>query len=169
VILKHIERPIKLNSVLFEIQTKVDVDYFINKIELKLKEKNLHSQTNVKANMTDWHVFNDDVKLNNVIRDCLNEISKNYKLIPLYIEHSWGIKKDLGDETITHNHRGSEYSGVLYLSDKSPDLIFPEININVSPQRSSLLLFSAFLDHVSPKSKFNESKYAIAFNLAKQP
>jgi len=165
VILKHIERQVDKSAILFELKLNIEASYFIDKIENNLKNKNLKNQTNVKADMTNWCVFNNDTNLIKTITNGLTELSENFVFKKLGVENSWGIKKSYGDKTIRHNHRGSEYSGVLYLSDESPPVIFPEMKIVIKPRSGTLILFDGFLDHLSPPNQSNDIKYAIAFNL----
>ena len=164
-ILKHIEKQVKKDIFLFEIKVETDVNYFINSIDEKIKEKNLAHLTNVKGDMTDWKAFNDDKKLHTVLQDSLVILSKHRQFEHMCVKDSWGIRKKFSDSTIEHDHQTAHISGVLYLNDNSPELIFPELNIAVEPNACTLVIFNAILNHLSPPSKFKDPKYAIAFNL----
>jgi len=164
-ILKHIERQVKKNVFLFETRVKTDVNYFINLINEKLKEKNLSYRTNVKGDMTDWKAFNNDKKLHTTIQDTFSLLSKHYQFNDMQFKDSWGIRKKFSDNTIEHDHQTAHLSGVLYLNDNSPELIFPELHITIEPHCSTLVMFSALLNHFSPPNKSKDPKYAIAFNL----
>jgi hypothetical protein len=168
-IFKHIERQIKKDVFLFQIEAKTDANYFINIIDEKLKEKNNAYATNVKGDMTGWKAFNEDAKLYTVIQDAFTYLSKHHSFLPMQFKDSWGIRKKTFDSTIEHDHQSAHLSGVLYLSNDSPELIFPELNISVEPHCLTLVLFSPILNHLSPPNKSEESKYAVAFNLENKP
>jgi len=169
VIFKHIERQIKKDVFLFEIKVKTDANYFINIIDEKLKEKNNAYTTNVKGDMTGWKAFNDDIKLHTVIQDAFIYLSKHRTFRFMQFKDSWGIRKKTFDSTIEHDHQTAHLSGVLYLSDNSPELVFPELNISVEPHCLTLVLFSPILKHLSPPNKSEDTKYAVAFNLENKP
>ena len=57
------------------------------------------------------------------------------------------------------------FSGVLYLSDSEQKLVFPELEIEVTPKKGTLVMFNSYLKHKTNSiNKSDEPKYGIAFN-----
>ena len=141
---KIIERNILRKAQLYEIELKIDSNYFINKIEDSLKEKNLNYATNVKGKMTVSKIVTWGKKKS--------------------LQSAWGIKIEEGDFTARHNHSACALSGILYLNNVNQTLEFPDLGISVEPKEGSFLVFTPWLDHYTEISESAEPKYAIAFN-----
>jgi hypothetical protein len=85
----------------------------------------------LKALMTSWDFFNDDLELLKLLWPFYDLIEKEILNLPKFIlKQSWGIRNDLGSYTKLHDHLGSIFSGVIYLNDHNQLLNFPEINRN---------------------------------------
>tara|TARA_A100001391_G_scaffold199773_1_gene183354 strand:- start:7347 stop:7880 length:534 start_codon:yes stop_codon:yes gene_type:complete len=162
---KIIERNILRKAQLYEIELKIDSNYFINKIEDSLKEKNLNYATNVKGKMTGWNAFNDDKNFLSALDKGIKEVSKIVTWgKKKSLQSAWGIKIEEGDFTARHNHSACALSGILYLNNVNQTLEFPDLGISVEPKEGSFLVFTPWLDHYTEISESAEPKYAIAFN-----
>lgn len=152
-----IEKKAQLIEVIIEDN---NTDYFIDKIEKNINNK-LSFATNVKGEMTDWKLFNEDKNFNNVLNKALTKNKLEFPPIGLF--ESWGIKILKQQCTDFHDHENNKMSGIFYLNDCKTPLEFPEIDIKIYPKKNSFLLFDAFLKHGTSTTS-DEVKYAIACN-----
>jgi len=164
---KYIEK--KIQVPIFFAECSIDItdikDYFISKIEENINSKeNNNYITNVKGKMTSWNLFANDQNFHKILDKGTEQIGKFIKLPRSYLANAWGIKIEKGNETIFHNHRENEFSGILYLNNTELPIHFPELNIYIVPKTGTFLFFSAILNHGTDVNKSEESKYAIAFN-----
>ena len=169
-IVKHFKMPIQVRIEYIEAQLEnVDADYFIDIIDKNISEKTSY-KTNVKAEMTDWRLFNHDPKFLDIVTkgicDTKIQLPPQSKIL---VKESWGIKVKKGEGTLLHNHRADIISGILYLNDCPSSFInFPEIELKTKPTKGKLLFFTGTLNHETASLQ-DEIKYAIPFNLTEHP
>jgi hypothetical protein len=164
-ILKHIERKILKEVFIIEIQNKVNSNYFIKKINEGIsKENNFNYKTNVFGKMTSWDYFTKDVYFLDLIKSTTNYLDKHIHLHKCKLIEAWGLRIDKQDYVDSHNHSDRILSGVLYLNDSNQDLIFPEIDLKITPTKGKILLFHPTLLHETIPSNEKKSRYSIAFN-----
>ena len=164
---KQIEKAISVPVFLHEYMVNCNTQSLINKIDQVLKEEaNLNYVTNVKGKMTGWKAFTKDPDLSRGIDQSLPKLIASVRLRPLALAEAWGLRHDKGDFTREHYHSPYPVSGILYLSDKNTPLVFPELRLEVVPEKNSMVLFSGLLQHSAPLNRSDKSKYAIAFNLS---
>ena len=166
IINKFIERDARIRSYFFEFHLlNINTESFIKKINQHIEQKNLNDQTNVQGEMTDWKAFLNDEDLRKILYDCFFELKDYAKIGKVTVDEAWGIKINKGDFTFEHNHGGTMFSGVLYLSDSEQKLVFPELEIEVTPKKGTLVMFNSYLKHKTNSiNKSDEPKYGIAFN-----
>jgi hypothetical protein len=146
-------------------KSKIDSDYFIDRINQGVEESNNNFKTNVVGHMTDWKYFCQDKKFIEFLFPILDKLDE-YPFVEEYaLQSAWGIIENWGGRTIEHNHSPALYSGVLYLNNHSQELIFPAINEKVKPEKGKFVLFSADLRHKANRIICDKPKYAISFNL----
>lgn len=165
---KYIEREAYIKSFFLELNIlNIDSDYFIQKINSLLLNKNLKNTTNVHGEMTDWKAFIEDKNFKDILYECFFIIRDYKKISNVLVDEAWGIKINKGDFTFDHNHPG-KMSGVLYLNDSEQKLVFPELDIEVTPKKGTLILFNSYLRHRTNRiNNSSDSKYAISFNCSK--
>lgn len=164
-VLKHIERKILKELFLIEIQTKVNSSYLINKINEGICQKNnFNYKTNVIGKMTSWDYFIKDIYLLNLIKSATNYLDKHIHLHKCKLIEAWGLRIDKEDYVDCHNHSDRILSGVLYLNNSNQDLIFPEMDLKITPTKGKILLFHPTLLHKTIPSNEKKSRYSIAFN-----
>ena len=128
-----------------------------------------NQQTNVKAIMTSYLIFNESKVFNKLLNNIQifinNFIDKPYDL-QYVLRSAWGsiYKKD--DYTIPHEHHPSHLSFVYYLqSSGNTPLIFDNCDFQISPVDDRLAIFPAYLTHSVPKHGDEEDRVCIAGNL----
>ena len=166
IIHKHLEKKIKIDYFFVQGVIKINAKSLINKIKEGCeKEGNLNYQTNIIDKMTSWKHFNNDPEFLGVLNRLIDYVDSNINFPTYSLADSWGFSCSSGGKTIKHNHRGNEWSGVLYLNSHDQTLDFDAINEKVKPEEGVFAIFSSFLDHEAKIHRFKNTKYGISFNL----
>ena len=163
---KEIKTFIEQPVFLFVEKIKIDIKYFKHRIDEGIAhESNKNYQSNVQSKMTAWNFFCDDeVFVKQVFRPARNIIETRTREGKFKLHNAWGIKQSNDEKTISHDHRPSLASGVVYLDDCDQELRFDQIDQVIKPQKGLLVLFSGILNHYTNRNKSND-KYALSFNL----
>jgi len=164
---KQIEKSIKVPIFFYELILDIsqEKDYLISEIEKGINENsNLNYITNVVGQMTSWNYFKNNKTFIEVLDRGITEIEQNINLPYCFLEEAWGIKVSQKDYTKEHSHGTSTYSGILYLNEDNIPILFPQLNLEIFPQKGTFLLFSSCLTHKTKKHISSISKYAIPFN-----
>ena len=163
---KEIKTFIEQPVFLFVEKIKIDIKYFKHRINEGIAhESNKNYQSNVQSKMTAWNFFCDDeVFIKQVFRPARNIIETRTREGKFKLHNAWGIKQSNDEKTISHDHRPSLASGVVYLDDCDQELRFDQIDQVIKPQKGLLVLFSGILNHYTNRNKSND-KYALSFNL----
>jgi|TARA_R100000479_G_scaffold83819_1_gene40594 hypothetical protein len=163
---KEIKTFIEQPVFLFVEKIKIDIKYFKHRIDEGIAhESNKNYQSNVQSKMTAWNFFCDDeVFIKQVFRPARNIIETRTREGKFKLHNAWGIKQSNDEKTISHDHRPSLASGVVYLDDCDQELRFDQIDQIIKPQKGLLVLFSGILNHYTNRNKSND-KYALSFNL----
>jgi|TARA_Y100001937_G_scaffold83871_1_gene113486 hypothetical protein len=167
-IIKDIQKPIKKDCFFIECEIKnLHNNYFIKGIEQGINaESNRNYKTNVKGKMTSWFWFAKDPKFIDIVQTGIDYLDEHGPSLPPYfLKEAWGIKTGFRDKTVRHSHGAAVVSGVYYLNDNDQILYFPQLDLEIKPEKNKLIMFSAFLDHYTNLNKQKTEKYAIAFNL----
>jgi hypothetical protein len=144
---------------------KIDANYFINKIDNGCNAHNNNSfKTNIIGQMTDYKYFNKDIEFLKLIWQIFDVIDKDINSEKYILSESWGLKNGLSHYTKNHTHKGSYFSGVIYLNKHPQILEFPEINKEIKPDIGSFAFFSSFLKHGCKRNLSNKIKYGLSFN-----
>jgi hypothetical protein len=165
---KLIKSEIKRQYFFLKGSLSLDVDYFINKIEQGVIEKNnLNYKTNLHSFMTSYTYFLEDKNFVKIIlpitdmidHEKLNEADNNY-----HLRDAWGYKQCFGHFTQMHHHIPNFLSGVITLNKHNQSLHFPQINETLECEPGNFILFSSFLMHGNNRNTSNECRYGISFN-----
>ena len=160
-VVKVIEKKVPIQIFLYEcVAENINVNYFKKKIDENLND--LSARTNVKGGMTAWKVFNKDEEFLNVLKNNLEKLP--YAIPAMFINEAWGIKLEKGQNTTFHDHLPANVSGILYLSESSTPLKFPDLNLDIFPKVGTIAVWSAPLVHGTGFLQ-EGPKYAIAFNM----
>ena len=148
-----------------------DNDLFVTQI-LSRGDKQKR-QSNVKADMTEWKV--NEVEWYNLCKDIIEnhivflsgEIDVEWQIVSI-----WGATYRKSDYTLYHSHMPSTFSFCYYPKvggDPAP-LVFSDLDYEIVPEESQLVLFPAYLNHGVPSHKNDEERVVIAGNIiAKYP
>ena len=131
--IKRKDMPLK--SWITTYETKIDdpkMDKQIKKIIDKQGDRQKHN-SNVKAQMTEWHMHNElgfkklvDISIDIAKRVSLNKYNRN---IDFKLNNLWGMKYRSEETTISHDHWPALWSFVYFLNapKAAPGLFFPEM------------------------------------------
>jgi len=162
---KHLEKKIQKDIFFIEMDFKISPKHFINKIEEGInKDSNMSYQTNVKGQMTAWNYFCDDIDFLVLTKMSMNYLDQNIYISKCQLTEAWGIKTSLNEYTKKHNHYSAAVSGIFYLNKSNQKTIFPELDIEITPDVGKVVLFHSSLDHFTKPSLDLKPKYAIPFN-----
>ena len=146
-----------------------DNDLFVKHILSRGDKQN--KKTNVRADMTEWNVtepeWYDLCKdiIDNHIVFLSGEIEVTWRVISV-----WGANYKKGDYTRYHAHLPFTFSFCYYPKvnkDFSP-LVFLDLNYEVKPEESQLVLFPSHLNHGVPSQRNDEERMVIAGNIIAQ-
>jgi hypothetical protein len=140
-------------------------------IEIKNNvDKDLQNYTNVKGNMTQWDYFVNNKSFNDFITYFINKHQSSHPDLFQHffskniVESAWGNEIKKGDSLTLHDHHC--YHGILYLT-KGCDLIFPELNIKVTPQPGDYYFFPPTIFHGFDEYQGDTNRYSLVFNIVK--
>jgi len=166
IIYKHLEKKVKLDYFFIQGKIEVNADSLIEKIKKGCEaEDNLTNVTNIKDKMTSWKYFYNDNEFLNILHKMIDYVDSNIHMPAYNLADAWGFSCSNGAKTLKHNHRGNEWSGVLYLNDHEQTLDFDLINEKVKPEKGGFAIFSSFLDHEAKVHRTTNTKFGISFNL----
>ena len=164
-----------LKSYLTVWESKLDIPKINNKIKKvidKQGDKQNH-RSNVKAQMTLWHMQNEDgfKELSAILIDCVEKISKiRYKMDTKFkIDTMWGMKYKSEETAVGHNHWPATWSCVYYLNapEGASGLLFNEVGdqgVERKIEEGLLIFFPGDLVHSVRPSKFKGYRYAVSAN-----
>jgi hypothetical protein len=160
---------ISVTKQFFIIEYQLKNLIYIEKLKKLIEEgvssnTNHNYKTNVKGKMTAWNFFNENKEFISYLDESFF-FFKTFKYeINIKLSSSWGTILSNEEEVIEHDHRRSEISGILYLTDIGPGTFFPEFNKFVKEKIGKIVFFSSQLKHSVPKFKTDKKRYTIAFN-----
>ena len=111
----------------FEYTNDERMEYFKKQIDENVGPQD--HKTNVKGKMTEYNFFlTDSIFMNFVEKEFfIPEIHKYQQVFPIpnltrkiNIIDAWGSKLEKTNEVLSHNHRGVQWSSVLYFCDSAP-------------------------------------------------
>ena len=163
--------------------TKMQLPYQeINRLAtevLRIKDQQ-DKQTNVKADMSSWHLWN-EIDLNlffDHLNPLLNMVAWNSTPVGLkgkamsnVITDIWSAVYRKGDWTDTHHHFPSAGSFVYYVAANpsvSAPLCFDEC-INIPVDTDLLVVFPSIMRHHVPVLEEDDTRIVIAGNFTKSP
>lgn len=132
----------------------IDIKKYINEI-YRLGDS-MNRETNVKASMTSYQIFNEtkifDKLLEDILKTCdtLHEVDKRRKLT---LPQAWGIVYKNNESSDIHHHLPATYSFTYYLNDSKTPIIFPEADFIYTARKNELLFFPGHLKHYVPEHK----------------
>jgi hypothetical protein len=170
IINKHIQRKVSLDFIFIHGKIDINCKSFISKIKKGFKgEGNLNYRTNVRDKMTSFDYLINDKEFLNILKPMIQYIDRHTSFTKYTLSDAWGFQSSKGAETTRHDHRGNEWSGVIYLNNHEQTLDFDEIDISVKPEPGSFALFSSFLSHGAKQHNFSNTKFGISFNFKALP
>jgi hypothetical protein len=128
----------------------------------------MKNYTNVKGGMTNWNYFQDKKNFNQFITFIINkhQISHphlfKYFLEKYFVKEAWGNQIQKNDSIDYHTH--VSWHGILYLT-KGCDLLFPELNLKITPEPGDYYIFPPQILHGFNKCEEENSRYSLIFNL----
>jgi hypothetical protein len=140
---------------------------FILSIKSNLDSK-MKNYSNVQGGMTDWKYFVDKPDFINFVSFLINKHQASHPdlfqhfLEKRTIEDAWGNEIKKGDSLDYHMH--SLFHGVLYLT-KGCDLIFPELNLKITPEPGDYYIFPPEILHGFDPSEEDDNRYSLIFNI----
>tara|TARA_B100000029_G_scaffold226888_1_gene224654 strand:+ start:504 stop:1046 length:543 start_codon:yes stop_codon:yes gene_type:complete len=166
IMLKHYTKDVMIPTWLYEGQSEIDYNYYINKIKENISDKHSYA-TNVSGKMTSWDCFVNDEKFLEFIKSIMPLLSHHTRSIQVRLKEAWGNMLNPGDHVRNHDHRNAEICGVLYLTEGEP-IYFPQYNINIKPTPGKFLLFHSMISHSVPTNQSLQERYSLAFNFYNQ-
>lgn len=150
------------------------MDKKIKKIIDKQGDRQNH-KTNVKAQMTEWAMYNEPgfKDLANIAIQIAQDISYNkyqQKNMSFMVSNLWGMKYKSGEGAVAHDHWPALWSFAYYLNapKDAPGLCFPEMGEQGGVRKIEPGLFVMFEGHVRHSvvpTKFKGSRYVVSGNL----
>ena len=167
------ELPLKSWITTFECKLdKPEMDKKIKRIIDEYGDRQNH-KTNVKAQMTEWVMWNEPGfnELVPIVLDISKEIStRKYRDINLKLSSLWGMKYKSEEITISHDHWPAIWSFVYYLNapKNAPGLFFTEMGehgdeIKIEP--GLLIFFEGHIRHEVKSKKFEGYRYVVSGNI----
>ena len=172
--IKRKDMPLK--SWITTYETKIDdpkMNKQIKKIIDKQGDRQKHN-SNVKAQMTEWHMHNElgfkklvDISIDIAKRVSLNKYNRN---IDFKLNNLWGMKYKSEETTIAHDHWPALWSFVYYLNapKDAPGLFFPEMGEQGGERKLEpglFIMFEGHIKHAVRQTKFKGYRYAVSGNL----
>lgn len=163
----HLKSPVEIITT----QAGIPQEYkqqCINEI-YKIGDKQ-NNQTNVKALMSSWEIWNETKVLNplidkiTTITDKLVYVGEDFKN---ELKHCWSAIYKNGHYTVPHTHTPSHFSFIYYLKadNESSPLIFDEVDFSLYPQDDMLVIFPSYLTHSVPTQNIGEDRICLAGNI----
>jgi quercetin dioxygenase-like cupin family protein len=131
----------------------------------------MKNYTNVKGGMTDWNYFLDKPDFINFITFLINKYQTTHGDVFKHflqrrtVQSAWGNEIKKGDKLKYHTHPCIH--GILYLT-KGCDLIFPELNIKITPEPGDYYIFPPEVLHGFDTSTLENSRYSLIFNIVEK-
>ena len=150
-----------------------EMDKQIKKIIDKYGDRQNH-KTNVKAQMTEWKMWNElgFEKLSIIVLDISKQISKVKYNNPIntMLTDLWGVKYKSGEMTTPHAHWPSLWSFVYYINapKNAPGLFFPDMGEQGGERKIEpglLIFFEGHIKHAVRPAKFKGYRYVVSGNI----
>jgi len=129
-----------------------------------------HHQTNVKAQMTEWNLVENENFL--TIADKAVKFSQSIgqtvynRVIFPYINDVWGMKYKSGEYAIEHDHWPATFSFAYYINPpENSTLSFPELNKELKNEHKMLVIFPGWILHKVEAKQFSGYRYVVSGNL----
>tara|TARA_R100001463_G_scaffold116582_1_gene171910 strand:- start:48 stop:587 length:540 start_codon:yes stop_codon:yes gene_type:complete len=146
---------------------KIDVDYFIQKIEEGINRKdNENFTTNLMSEMTSYKYFLHDETFHEMLlpfNQLVDDNNFNYDL-PWQLDDAWGFKQSIGNYSKPHHHLPTAISGTIMLTKHPQTLYFPDIKQELKCEPGAFAFFSPFLLHSNKRTKSHVPRYGLSFN-----
>tara|TARA_R110002012_G_scaffold17527_1_gene66010 strand:- start:227 stop:829 length:603 start_codon:yes stop_codon:yes gene_type:complete len=178
---------INKNNKLNEVKTSLNITYprtvniicghypypdIIHNFILDIKNNlnlEMTNHTNVKGGMTSWTHFLDKDSFKNFMIYLINTHQTTHSNIFKYflekncVESAWGNEIKKGDSLNYHTHPCLH--GALYLT-KGCDLIFPELNLKITPEPGDYYIFPPEVLHGFDRYEGDNNRYSLIFNIS---
>lgn len=155
-------------------------DNNLNQFNSKLKSEIIrvgdcqNRQSNVKAQMTNWNMFEEsDVFVEFAFWSLkafenLPFVGGSYYPLRFTVSNLWGMIYREGDYTLGHCHMPYFYSFVHYVecTDNAPPLVFTKSQHVVECKSGTTVFFPSHLTHSVDKLKENDVRIAVSGNIS---
>ena len=154
IIIGHYPYPEIIHNLLIEIKNNLNPE--------------MKNYTNVKGGMTSWNYFLDKDDFKKFLTFVINKHQLTHPYIFKYflekytVGDAWGNEIQKNDSLNYHTHPC--WHGILYLT-KGCDLIFPELNLKITPEPGDYYIFPPEILHGFDKCKDENNRYSLIFNL----
>jgi|SRR6056300_1140971 len=129
-------------------------------------------KTNVKAQMTDWHMSDKDgfKELVHIVKNIISQISShqyNRPDVQYQISDIWGMIYKKDEYAINHDHYPACWSVVYYVQapEGSGALHFPELDVKRVPENGLLIIFPGDIKHEALPTTTDIERIVVAMNL----
>ncbi len=130
-------------------------------------------KSNVKADMTNWGMFDDAQPGAEYFRELCNfacqlamQHSPTQEWYPA-VKQCWGALYRKGEHTIDHNHWPALWSFTYYVEATAgcAPLLFPKAGIAVKPRPGQMCLFPGWVNHGVPEQQADAERIMVAGNI----
>lgn len=127
-------------------------------------------QTNVKATMSKWQIWEQTKVFNKIINNIFSVINYVWPNIDEKVKYDisnvWSAIYKKGDFTARHYHVPSYISWVYYLqSSGNTPLVFDKCDMQIEPLDDMLIIFPSYLIHSVPIHEEEEDRICLAGNI----
>ena len=163
----HLKAPLKISTITLGIP-QLYKEKCIEEI-YRLGDS-MDQQTNVKAQMTSYQIWNESRVFDTLISNIDDSINK---LIPIDIPQvkyktgdAWGAVYKEGHYARYHTHHPHQLAWVYYLkSTGDTPLVFDDCDFKVNPIDDTLVVFPGYVTHSVPKHIEKEDRICLAGNV----
>tara|TARA_Y100001973_G_C5088086_1_gene275967 strand:- start:224 stop:739 length:516 start_codon:yes stop_codon:yes gene_type:complete len=164
--INKIQSKVRVDYLFISGYLDINTEYFIKQIEKGIKENNNENfKSNIAGFMTSYKYFLQNINFLKIIYPLFDYIDSLENIKKYNLDSAWGIKQDFSNYAKEHDHNPNYLSGIIYLNNHNQTISFPELSKKYTPSINSFFIFSSFLKHKTIRNTFDESKYALSFNL----
>ena len=163
----HLKAPIKISTLALGIPQSYKEKCIE---EIYRLGDSMNQQTNVKAQMTSYQIWNESHVFDNLLSNIDNIINNVFPIgipnIRYKTGDTWGAVYKEGHYARKHNHQPALLSWVYYLKSKGDTpLVFDDCDFKVNPMDDALIIFPAYITHSVPKHIGKEDRICLAGNV----
>tara|TARA_E500000318_G_scaffold53340_1_gene49670 strand:- start:617 stop:1174 length:558 start_codon:yes stop_codon:yes gene_type:complete len=160
------------------IEDDMYLEYLNNKVCDYTKKDEMHSLSNVKANMTNYKKLLNDNDFEKLHIKILNILAFIFRLrtphpeesFKFIMNDSWGMRHKQYEKTINHIHTFSDWSGAFYFTIPNTTIMnFPDFQEKLILENNMLVLFQSYTKHSVDSHESDKDRISMAFNIEMEP